>query len=272
MSNASALPCVPNLIEEVQIHRFLSQFQHPNIVGCEIGVLEASSAKSVFSRFSTKSSSESLKLSLYLDVCDLGSLRKALARSQGECPEAFIWHAIHSVISGLVFMYTGFQSLSDFLSANAMSSPFNLVTVKDWNPISHNDLHTSNVLLKSSPDCTYPLIQICDFGGSKPLLSVLSPVTAEELEGRKEQLMVNQRKDVNMFFRSLRCALEREGLQYRYSTELLELLETADLDLLSVTRELTEDMRCAKYKLEVLPERMQRNILDASQDEDSDDE
>ncbi|KAI9757664.1 MAG: hypothetical protein M1815_000311 [Lichina confinis] len=100
--------------------------------------------------------------SLYMELCELGSMEDLLKRWKTRCaldnrrhviPEAFVWHSFHCLMKALTYLRYGFQDGRDF------------APVDGWKPVFHRDIKPGNVLLRT-PDGggKYPTVVLGDFG------------------------------------------------------------------------------------------------------------
>lgn len=169
---------------------FLQVLNHPNIVGYRDAFITNDIPKS---------------MGLYLEYCDGGSLadliNKYVEHNRGQAhrppayvPEAFAWHAIHSLANALQFIHHGIKS-SDRRNPPVPMDP------KNWPIILHRDLKPANIFLHyfpvphgtrkrallyphgpfnhANPEysmTTYPKLVLADFVSSVASISVYSIV------------------------------------------------------------------------------------------------
>lgn len=132
---------------------FLQVLKHPNIVSYRDAFITNDIPK---------------KIGLYLEYCSGGSLAdlmdKYIERNLQEShkppayvPEAFVWHALHSLTHALQFIHHGIKS-SDRRNPPVPMDP------KDWPIILHRDIKPENVFFNLCPlpqgklerSCLYP--------------------------------------------------------------------------------------------------------------------
>lgn len=100
--------------------------------------------------------------SLYMELCELGSMADLLKRWKRRCardnlrhviPEAFVWYSFYCLTKALTYMRYGFQDGRNF------------APVDGWRTILHRDIKPGNVLLKAPEDGgRYPTVVLGDFG------------------------------------------------------------------------------------------------------------
>lgn len=122
----------------------LRQLSHPNICRFIDGFVARSSTPGGLD-----------EASLYMDLCDLGSLDGLIKRYKLQVPlpiveESFVWHVFHGLLKALAYIHFGVTDECQKATPG-------------WSMILHRDIKPANVFLQTSRRL-YPTIILGDFG------------------------------------------------------------------------------------------------------------